>query len=403
MVNLAPRCRYVATTFNVRMCESVAAKMHGGRSLSNMVVRHRFAPRPLNMTTPSDFPLSKFMVMPCERKVLCKTTTTASMSEGICSGSSVANGIARSSTQERGGTWIPSLAHPWEYCGNAWSSASIWCIILAMRRLKPMSANGDPGLVPRSVTTTWSESASSWNHVDLWRSCKKVRRAAGMSVGSVWLASRKSSASFSMSNSLGSRMRSSVCRAKGSRTVNMYSRSMWWKAAFRSTKITAVVIPFWRPTLPCSFKIWMAVTVCCDGSPPNWPGTRRCISVGSNLERAHACSTFPKQSARRIPLYELGSWREFFCFQIGQSCPPLYRCGSMPCMKAFSTRLCWGQSLKLLGDKLQAGCHPSLALDGSVVSGRDLQSQRGLGDLPNWKSRRKRLLQGLVGCVQCKH
>ena len=100
-------------------------------------------------------------------------------------------------------------------------------------------------------------------------------------------------------------------------------------------KMTAVVSFLCRPCLPWSLISWIAVVVCCDGRPPIWPGARRCTRVGSSLCLAHECRILPYTSARSMPLYELGSRQDCFCFHIAHSCPPLYRCGSRPQMKDF--------------------------------------------------------------------
>ena len=230
----------------------------------------------------------------------CSTALiTVSKSPGLL----VATGTARSSTHVTGGNCTGKSPPVPEINSSALRRSSNSCSISLMRRLKPMSATGEPGRVPRKVAVirSWPKEVPRWTN-QVWRCTSLVscRKDVGKSMGSSLHRSSKRRWRASTSKCSASKK----CRTSipGCPCKKINSRSMWWKAARTSTKMTAELNLRDRATWPCTRKTWDPVTVCSEGKPPNCPFDFRCCKMGSSLPRTHAWNFLPYTSSKTTPL-----------------------------------------------------------------------------------------------------
>ena len=112
MANRTPRCLYDAATRTEMTCESVVVITSGASSLSNISERHWAAPSPLNITTSSVFPESRFIERPRALKAVWAAAMVYLMSVVSWWEETVARETAMSSIQAMGGTQVPSAAAP---------------------------------------------------------------------------------------------------------------------------------------------------------------------------------------------------------------------------------------------------------------------------------------------------
>ena len=171
-----------------------------------------------------------------------------------------------------------------------------------------MSASGDPGLVPLLVCVhvlaePGADAKESANSNQVWwcMSCKNRRKPGGMSDTSALHKMSSFSKIWSMSKSLSSRKTDKTSRSIALLVEKTSSRSMWWKAAFRSMNSVALERCSWWAICPWSLTTCTPVTVCCDGRPPSWPMVLRFCSVGKSRERAQAWVIFPYTLESKIP------------------------------------------------------------------------------------------------------
>ena len=223
-----------------------------------------------------------------------------------------------------GGTNVPSAVAPATNSSSCMRDSCNSRSSEAIIRLKPMSAKGDPGRVPLLVCVhpLWPiDPSPRQNHVCWWISCRRIRSPGGMSViSSAQRASRRWTNS-GMSNSFSSRMVFRTSCRSWLEVEKINSRNMWWKAAFKSRKMVALVRCFCWATCAWSLIVCTPVTVCWDGRPPSWPMVLRDFRVGRSLPLVHACITLAKVLDKRIPLYPSAA---------SGSPRPLYRAQSRP-------------------------------------------------------------------------
>ena len=293
MVYRAPKCRYVGTTRRESTWVGVVVTMTGGTSASKRADRCELASRPRYINTTSVLPFCMLRDKPNRWKVVWSMAITSCTSGWRCSGLAAASGTAKSSTHVIGGTSTPSEACPWQWRELCWSWSRRSWTSFAISRLKPMSANGEPGRVPLRVSVASLLSGCSWNHVLRCTSARHLRSAGGMSLGRCNVALWSSSAKACRSKSMGSKTCRSSSYCMGESSVKMNSRRRWWKAERRSTKITAVDSFRARPKRPWRRSIWMPDVVCWEGNPPSWPNAFRVSMVGKRRRLSHAWYTLP--------------------------------------------------------------------------------------------------------------
>ena len=109
-------------------------------------------------------------------------------------------------------------------------------------------------------------------------------------------------------------------------------------------KVMSFIFPFYGTfTNPWNIKILWA----CDGRLLEGTSGTSDLSMqtalvpcyqSGNLLRSPCVKNLTKNISK-IPRYASGDVLELFCFHIGTNSPPLYRCGSMPLIKAFKMTL----------------------------------------------------------------
>ena len=224
-----------------------------------------------------------------------------------------------------GGTNVPSAVAPATNSSSCMRDSCNSRSSEAIIRLKPMSAKGDPGRVPLLVCVhpLWPiDPSPRQNHVCWWISCRRIRSPGGMDVCDLLSAEGIEALNQLWDVELvlvQDGFQDVMQELIGGEKIN--SRNMWWKAAFKSRKMVALVRCFCWATCAWSLIVCTPVTVCWDGRPPSWPMVLRDFRVGRSLPLVHACITLAKVLDKRIPLYPSAA---------SGSPRPLYRAQSRP-------------------------------------------------------------------------